>query len=255
VKSIAPVVKSGSCSLEGAQPVLDNPVMAAPIDPTTRPDSLSRQIYATLREGIIRGRYPQGSRLAEQRLAEELQVSRVPLREAVPVLEIEGFVSTLPRRSAIVTTWTIRSAHDLFDLRLCLEVGAARYAARRIAAGASIAPLQAALGSARRSLDSGDAYRIAGDSTRFHEVVVELTDNALMRAVMRSLSGRMMWLFFMTQELDPLHAHNGHQELLAAIESGDERVAEAVAYTHIERHRLDSMRALRASSDIREEPA
>jgi DNA-binding GntR family transcriptional regulator len=255
VKSIASLVKTGSRSLEGALPVLDNPAMAAPIDPTTRPDSLSRQIYATLREGIIRGRYPQGSRLAEQRLAEELQVSRVPLREAVPVLEIEGFVSTLPRRSAIVTTWTIRSVHDLFDLRLCLEVGAARYAARRIADGASIAPLRAALETARGSLNSGDAYRIADDSTRFHEGIVDLTDNALMRAVMRSLAGRMMWLFFMTHEPGPLHAHNGHEELLAAIESGDERVAEAVAYTHIEHHRIDSMRALRASSDIRDEPA
>ena len=235
--------------------MLDNPVMAAPIDPTTRPDSLSRRIYATLREGIIRGRYPQGSRLAEQRLAEELQVSRVPLREAVPVLEVEGFVSTLPRRSAIVTTWTIRSVHDLFDLRLCIEVGAARYAARRIAEGASIAPLRAALETARGSLENGDAYRMADDSTRFHEAIVDLTDNALMRAVMRSLAGRMMWLFFMTHEPGPLHAHNGHEELLAAIESGDERVAEAVAYTHIEHYRVDSLRALRASSDIRDEPA
>jgi DNA-binding GntR family transcriptional regulator len=234
--------------------VQDNPAMAEPIDPTTRHDSLSRQIYAALREGIIRGRYRQGSRLAEQRLAEELQVSRVPLREAVPLLEVDGFVSTLPRRSATVTTWTITSAHDLFDLRLCLEVGAARYAARQVAAGASVAPLQAALGCSRDGLGTGDAYRIAGDSTRFHEVVVELTDNALMRSVMRSVSGRMMWLFFMTQELDPLDAHHGHEELLAAIESGNERVAEAVAYTHIERDRLDSMRALRDSRDIPDEP-
>lgn len=130
----------------------DNPVMAAPTDPTTRADSLARQIHATLREGIIRGRYPHGSRLAEQRPAEELQVSRVPPREAVPVPEIEGFGSTPPRRSASVTTWSSRSAHDRVDLRLCLEVGAARYAARQITAGASIAPLRAATpGSAHRT--------------------------------------------------------------------------------------------------------
>jgi DNA-binding GntR family transcriptional regulator len=123
---------------------------------------------------------------------------------------------------------------------------------RSVAAGTSVAPLQAALEGCRDGLDSGDAYRIAGDSTRFHEVVVELTANALMRSVMRSVSGRMMWLFFMTRELDPLDAHHGHEELLAAIESGNERVAEAVAYTHIERDRLDSMRALHHSHDIRD---
>src|SRR5882757_9174026 len=154
------------------------PGMAEPIDPTVpdraadpsaRPDSLSRQIYAALREGIIRGRYPQGSRLTEQRLAEELTVSRVPLREAVPLLEVDGFVRTLPRRSAIVSSWTVKSAHELFDLRLCLEVGAARYAARQVAAGASTEALRTALRDAESGLRSDDPYVVAQQSTEFHE--------------------------------------------------------------------------------------
>jgi DNA-binding GntR family transcriptional regulator len=206
-----------------------------------------------MREGIIRGRYLQGSRLAEQRLAEELEVSRVPLREAVPLLAVDGFVHTLPRRSAVVTTWSIRSANDLFDLRLCLEVGAARFAARQIAAGASIAPLQEALDRSRLGLSTRDNYRIAGDSTLFHETMVELTENALMRSVMRSVSGRMMWLFFMTSELDPLDALDDHQELLDAIASGNERLAESVSYTHIERDRTESMRILRSRYGIQDD--
>src|SRR5690242_20591334 len=81
--------------------------------------SLSRHIYERLREDIIRGKYPQGSRLAEARLASEFAVSRVPLREAVPLLAVDGFVRSLPRRGAVVTTWTTRLAQNLFDLRLC----------------------------------------------------------------------------------------------------------------------------------------
>jgi DNA-binding GntR family transcriptional regulator len=231
------------------QPMVDLPGSAAesaavPVVGASRPESLSQQIYSQLREGIIRGRYPQGSRLAEQRLAEELQVSRVPLREAVPLLAVDGFVRSLPRRSAVVSTWTIRSAHDLFDLRLCLETGAARFAARGVAAGTPVEPLVAALAASRAGVITADAYRIAYDSTRFHEVVVELTGNALMRSLMRSVAGRMMWLFFLTGELDPVDALAGHEELLDAIESGSERVAEAVAYTHIERDRAESMRVL-----------
>jgi DNA-binding GntR family transcriptional regulator len=223
--------------------------MAQPIESdadakSARPHSLSRQIYDRLREGIIRGQYPQGSRLAEQRLAAELQVSRVPLREAVPLLAVDGFVRTLPRRGAVVTTWTVHSAHDLFDLRLCLEVGAARFAAQQIAAGASIASLYTALERSRNGVTTRDPYRIAGDSTRFHEVIVELTGNALMRSVLRSVSGQMMWLFYMTSELSPVDALAGHEELLEAIESGNERVAESIAYAHIERDRAESMRVL-----------
>jgi len=209
-----------------------------------RKESLSRQIYSRLREDIIRGRYPQGSRLAEARLAAELDVSRVPLREAVPLLAVDGFVRTLPRRGAVVTTWTIRSAHDLFDLRLCLEVGAARYAARQISRGASIEPLREGLERSRAGVSSGDPYQIATDSTAFHETIVQLTDNNLMQAVMRSVSGRMMWLFYMTSDLDPVDALSGHDELLDAIASGNEGLAASVAYAHIERDRAESMQVL-----------
>jgi DNA-binding GntR family transcriptional regulator len=218
--------------------------MAEPVTTGEPPESLSRQIYSMLREGIIRGRYPQGSRLAEQRLAREFQVSRVPMREAVPRLATDGFVHTLPRRGAVVSQWSIKAANDLFDLRLCIEVGAARYAARQVAEGASPDPLRYALESSRAGVASRDAYRIARDSTTFHEVIVDMTDNALMRSLMRSVSGRMMWLFFMTSELDPGDALAGHQELVTAITSGNERVAEAVAYTHIESDRLESLATL-----------
>jgi DNA-binding GntR family transcriptional regulator len=168
-------------------------------------------------------------------------VSRVPLREAVPLLGVDGFVHTLPRRTAVVTTWTVKSANDLFDLRLCLEVGAARFAARQVAGGASVAPLESALIRSREGLKSRDSYRIAGDSTYFHETVVELTSNSLMRSVMRSVSGRMMWLFFMTSDLDPFDAMSGHEELLEAISSGNERLAESISYAHIERDRAESL--------------
>ena len=198
------------------------------------PESLPRLIYRELRERIIRGRYAQGSRLAEQPLAEELQVSRVPLREAVPLLAVDGFVRTLPRRGAVVATWTNRSAHDLFDLRLCLEVGAARFAARNVAGGTTIEPLRAVLHSSRESVTTLDNYRIAGDSTLFHETVVELTGNELMRSVMRSVSGRMMWLFYLTSELDPVDALVGHEELLEAINSG-QRAGRGIGGVHAHR--------------------
>jgi DNA-binding GntR family transcriptional regulator len=214
-----------------------------------RPDSLSRQIYSTLRERIITGHYPQGLRLAEQRLASELEVSRVPLREAIPLLEMDGFVTTLPRRGAVVSTWSIKAAHDLFDLRLCLEVGAARYAARQVGAGTSAQPLEQALSRAQDVVARGDAYEIAQDSTWFHETVVDMTDNALMRSLMRTVSGRMMWLFYLTSDLDQKHALEGHVELYDAIRSGNERVAESVAYTHIERDRLESLTVLQHLSE------
>ena len=94
--------------------------------------SLSQRIYATVRERIILGQYPQGSRVLEQRIGEELDVSRVPLREAVPLLERDGFVHSYPRRGAVVARWDTKAIDDLFDARLSLEVVAAGYAARQV---------------------------------------------------------------------------------------------------------------------------
>ncbi|RFA18159.1 GntR family transcriptional regulator [Subtercola boreus] len=211
---------------------------------TGRPDSLSRQAYLAIREGIILGRYPQGSRLAEQRLAEELQVSRVPLREAVPQLEMDGFVRTFPRRGAVVAQWDRKAVDDLFDLRLCLEVGAARFAARQISRGAPLQLLDDALTSSQNVVHEGDAYQIAQASTKYHEAIVDLADNELMKILMRSVSGRMLWLFYLTSQLDADDAFEDHVTLRDAIASGNERVAESVAYAHIERDRLPSFTAL-----------
>jgi DNA-binding GntR family transcriptional regulator len=210
-----------------------------------RKDSLARQTYFELRRGIILGRYPQGSRLAEQRLAEELDVSRVPLREAVPQLEMDGFVQTYPRRGAVVTTWNTKRINDLFDLRLCLEPGAARYAARTVASGGSMDELAAALKHSQEVVTFGDPYEIAEASTAYHEAIVALANNELMKSLMRSVSGRTLWLFYLTSQLDPTDAFNDHVRLFNAIASGNERLAEAVAYTHIERDRLPSFLALK----------
>ena len=210
----------------------------------TKKDSLSRHAYDKLRHGIITGRYAQGSRLAEQRLAEELDISRVPLREAVPLLEMDGFVRTFPRKGAVVITWDEKGVNELFDLRLCLEVGAARFAAREISRGASIDALTDALLLSQRVVGEGDPFAIAQASTWFHEAIVDLSGNELMKSLMRSVTGRMLWLFYLTSQLDVQDAFEDHVNLRDAIASGNERVAEAVAYTHIERDRVPSFTAL-----------
>ena len=209
------------------------------------PPALSRQIHARLRELIIRGEYPQGHKLVERRIGEELGVSRVPLREAVPMLEMEGFVVTSPQRGAVVTTWSTQLVNDLFDLREVLEVGAAGHAARAVAAGASTEVLDDALEHSHAVVEEGDPYRIAEASTRFHEAVVEMTGNVLMQTSMRSVSGRVQWLFQLTSELDVHNAFDDHVELAAAVTRGDVRMSEALAFAHIERDREPSLAVLR----------
>lgn len=207
---------------------------------------LSTQIYETLRRRIIVGEIPQGARLAEQRIAEELAVSRVPLREAIPQLEVDGFVASLPRRGSVVTRWDTRLVHDLFDTRLALEPAAARRAASRVREGGSIDELERIQAESELELAAGDELGVADANTRYHQALVDTAENALLSGLMRATSGRMSWLFYLTRQRDSSIACAEHREITATIRSGNERLAEAVVYAHIEAGREPSLTAMKS---------
>lgn len=98
-------------------------------------------VYDRLRTAIVEGRYPPGARLVEQRLAEELQVSRTPVREAVRRLEAEGLVVVERNRGAHVRPLSEHEIADLYEVRARLEAYGAELAAER-ADAAEVAAIQ-----------------------------------------------------------------------------------------------------------------
>lgn len=211
--------------------------------------SLSSQIYENLREAIIEGHIAPGTKLREQALADRLSVSRVPLREAIPQLEAEGLVHTLPRRGTVVTQLTMRDVQDLFDIRESLEVLAARLAAAAVSTAEEglLAQIDDCLRRARRAVSDKSDRDIAATSAEFHAFVVDLSGNALLRTMMRPISGRVRWLFRLTASRDPRVACRAHQGLFKAIRSGDVDLAGKLAYEHIASGRQPSLDILRGA--------
>lgn len=214
------------------------------IDPSVDGQSLSSLIYEQIRARIIRGDFAPGSRLRERELAEELAVSRIPLREALPQLEADGFIRTEPRRGAVVTQLTMRDIADLFDVRMNVETYAAGQAAERVGRGASCLPIRAAILETDEALRSRDSDRIVLAKARFHEAVVEVAGNALLETMMRAVAGRIHWVLQLTAESDSDSACDEHNELYEAIQSGNIKLAEALAHVHIERGRRLTLEAL-----------
>jgi len=207
---------------------------------------LSARIYRELRSQIISGALPPGTRLRERELAEQLNVSRIPLREALPQLEADGFIQTVMRRGALVTQLTMRDVEELFDVRLGAEVYATRLAAKRVASGASTADLRVAMARCDAALAVGDAEQIADLNGALHEEIVRLANNSLLWNMMRSVSGRDRWIFRMTSDRSPVVACHEHHELCEAIYAGDPDFSAAIAYSHIERGREPSIESLRS---------
>ncbi|MGS2807573.1 GntR family transcriptional regulator [Nocardia sp. MW-W600-9] len=203
--------------------------------------SQTRRIYYDLRRNIITGVYREGEKLPEARVAAMLGTSRLPVREALALLEFDGIVSALPRRSAVVRSWDRAAVEELFDVRIGLEPLGARLAAARIRQGHDSAPLRAALREAQVANDSGDPLRIAETNAKLHGAIVELSGNSLLTQLMRTILARMAWLFFLTADRATEEQRDEHRHLIEAISSGDERLAEYAMLSHTEAGRTPTL--------------
>jgi len=95
------------------------------------PEPSAGTAYHRIRRAIVEGDYRPGERLVEQRVAEDLQLSRTPVREALRMLEAEGLVRIEPNRGAAVRLVTVDGIRDLYELRARLEAYATELAAER----------------------------------------------------------------------------------------------------------------------------
>ncbi|MEU3748861.1 MULTISPECIES: GntR family transcriptional regulator [Streptomyces] len=208
------------------------------------PTSLREQVYVELRERIIEAEYPAGTRLVEREIADELRVSRVPVREAMQRLESEGFLSVQPRRGAVVTDFGPEDAAHLFDVRENLEGLAARLAARH-ASPEELRELEELLARARRAAESGRLREAVAFNADFHRAVVELSGNPLLVDLMAPLDSRLRRLFRLTSaQSDGEPMCGAHEQLYEAVHDRDEAAAESLARAHVAATRTSALRTL-----------
>jgi DNA-binding GntR family transcriptional regulator len=207
--------------------------------PTTR--SLASGVYEWLRERIIDGTLPPGERIRERDVAEELQVSRVPVREALPQLESEGYIETIPRKGAVVTHMTAQAVTELFDVRSSLEVLAARLAAQACAAGGSPAQLLELLAEAGEATDANDDAHIADVNSRLHEEILDLSGNRLLQKLMAPVNGHVRRLFHIATDRDQRELHREHTSIIDAIIRGQADLAAALSFAHVEQSRNECL--------------
>ncbi|MEU6658777.1 GntR family transcriptional regulator [Streptomyces sp. NPDC046821] len=219
---------------------------------TTRPDrrptigeshqSLRERVYVELREQIIEGTYPAGRRLVERELAEQLGVSRIPLREAMQRLEREGFLTVQARRGSVVTDFGAEDAAYLFDVRENLEGLAAGLAARH-ATATQLRAMERLLTRSRKASDAGKLRQAVAHNADFHQQIVEASGNPLLQEMMAPLDARVRRLFRLTSEIndgDPMCGE--HERLYAAIRARDAAAAEELARQHVAGTRDEALR-------------
>lgn len=196
---------------------------------------LRELVFEALREAIINGKLRPGERMMEIQLAEEMGVSRTPIREAIRKLELEGLVLMIPRKGAYVSGLSIREIADVFEIRRALEGLAAELAAERIT-DEELEELERFLVKIAEDIEDADLDKVVATDTGFHTLLYQASRNQRLSQIINNLREQIQR--FRTTSLSypgrMKDALEEHRKIVEAISSRDGEAARKIAQEHIE---------------------
>ena len=214
---------------------------------------LREVVCETLREAIRKGTLKPGERLMEIQLAEELGVSRTPVREAIRKLELEGYVIMMPRRGTYVANLSIRDVTAVFEIRTSRDSLASGLAAERIT-DEELERLQRLLVAIGEYIEANDMDKIVETDTEFHDLLYQASRNSRLVGIIFNLREQLT-RFRSTSMSFPgrLKATlEEHRRIVEAIAQGNVAEAQAAAEYHMEKSEhtlLQSMEELKKKQE------
>ncbi len=196
---------------------------------------LRDMVFDVLMNAIMQGQLSPGERLLEVQLADEMGVSRTPVREAIRRLELEGFVVMVPRKGAYVAGLSVDDVESVYEIRTALETLAVRLAAQRMEAD-DYRQLDELAEQMKATWQERNVDQWVTLDARFHELLYTFSRNErlvqMMSNIMEQLS-RYRIISLANVEV----RHNSlaeHQEVIEALKRRDSEMAAAAAALHIE---------------------
>ncbi len=203
-----------------------------------------------LREGIIAGRYPRGARLKQQEVATQLQTSITPVREALKLLEAEGYVIGDSYRGATVAPFDIEASSEILNLRILLETQLVAGAVEK-ARAEDIDELKILAGDFDRAFAAGNNELTRAANYRFHHRMFEIAGMPQTLHFVQILWARYPFDLINQLKGRVVRAGAEHEEMLAAIIASDGVAAMQATRRHVEAGWLELRDSL-AAKDHRE---
>ena len=201
-------------------------------------------VYEEVRQAIIDLRLHPGEPLREAAIAEQLGVSKTPVREALARLEQEGLVETTSFKGAVVSAYSNQDLQEIYELREMLE-GAAARAAASTASPTTIEALRDVLQRSRELRDRGELSELASLLGHFDLIVYEQVENQRMRAMIENLKAHLTRIGKLTEDI-PGRVESSveeHARIVEAIEAADPDGAERLMRLHIKSVLADRLKA------------
>ena len=200
-------------------------------------DGLVEQAYRLIRQRILDNVYPAGYRALEREFAEELNLSRTPVREALLRLQAEGLLELIPRHGARVLPVSPGDMREIYEVLTALECMAAEIVTRRKARAAELRPLSGASRDMTAALKNDDLDAWARADEHFHRQLLELAGNSVLIHTVQQLWDRAHRARMATLRLrpKPVHSTQEHNAIVEAIRAGDPEATVRLYRSHRQR--------------------
>lgn len=206
-----------------AEPALD------PIEQTP----LRVQVAERLRSAIVTGKLRPGAPLTETALAEQLNVSRAPIREAIQDLENDGLVETVAYRGKRVKPLTVREVSEIREMRQHFEIIAVR---RILDTGTSVEALWAPCRTMGEAARGGDREALVAADEAFHRTLIRLSDHHLLGQLWAGLYPRIHQIMSLRndQDVNLVDIAGTHPPIVEALEARNLDVAVRLVSEHFD---------------------
>ncbi|MEC4803633.1 MAG: GntR family transcriptional regulator [Jaaginema sp. PMC 1079.18] len=203
-----------------------------------RRKSLHQQTYDVLKNNILAGHIAPGARLVETQLAEQLQVSRTPIREAIRQLQREELVEADENGWLRVASLSIAEARHLYDCRIALETLAVQEACANLTPG-KLQKLARCVAEAQKWLSEDvtpeQSLKLLEIDYQFHSTIAQISGNHCLVSLLEQVFDKMTLLRTKTTRNNPrvLEIGSEHQTIYDAIATGDPDIAVAAIQNHL----------------------
>ncbi len=202
-----------------------------------RPTNLKNQVVLVLRKSIIAGELKSGEQIVEAKLAAEMGISRGPIREAIGVLEAEGFLTRVGGMLT-VTTLTHKDIYEIYSLRSVIEGLAARIAVEKFTPG-DIEHMEKILGKVAELGPTADGTAAVASTLAIHRFIMDKAGHRRVLDLWLNLNMQLKMLASMVMSHDTVtDSFAKHNKLIQVLKSGDPGAAEQAMRDHI----MDSWR-------------
>jgi DNA-binding GntR family transcriptional regulator len=196
---------------------------------------LNQKVYRVLKESIIKGFLEPGTKLLENKIAEEMQVSRTPVREAMQKLAAEGFVKTTPNQTMIVIEVSPEDVKEVLQIRGVLEGLAARIAAKKINRQ-EIDELENVVTQMSLHLTKENLSSYCKVDDEFHNLILNICGNKWIVQIRDNL-GSFIYRFRIKSLSVPgrlKHSLEEHQAIMESLREHDSAEADRLSQVHME---------------------